>query len=202
MNRRNLFLRYFGLFVFFIGLVFNILMIANNSWPTFLFLIICLIGILQIAISFNTKNLNIYWQIVLRFIPIVLGYIILEINSASKDIFLIPDNYRGEIIIHYGIENGADKERDGFWRVYKIPSNGILETQYKLAGESVDNGKAKFFYVSEDGTTKRLKTYYINSENKDTISPQIISIKLWRENNKDILSFLVNTPNSKRFEKN
>ena len=201
MNRRNLFLRYFGLFIFTVGVIFNILMIVNKAWPTYLFLILCLIGILQIASSFIRKNIKISWQIFFGIIPFALGYIFLEINSTSKDIFLIPNNYRGEVNIHYGIENGAEKENDGIWRIYRIPANGILKSQYELKGESIDIGNAKYLYVDENGTEKAINVYCENCESKDTISMQIISIKLWGEKDKDHLSFFVDIPNSKFFNK-
>ena len=200
MNKRNLPLRYFGLFIFSLGVILNVLMIINEAWPTFLFVIICFIGIFQIAISFYKRNVRISWQFFFGIVPFALGYIYLEINSPSKDIFLIPENYRGEVVIDFGIENGADKESDGISRLYRIPSNGHLRTQYELKGESIDIGNTKYLYVDKNGTKEKLFVYCENCEDKDTISLQIISVRLWGENNKDHLSFFVDIPNSKYFK--
>ena len=58
MKKRNLILRYFGFFILIIGVVLNILMILGNAWPTYIYALFCLIGILQIVISNSLKNVK------------------------------------------------------------------------------------------------------------------------------------------------
>ena len=97
-------------------------MFVNQAWPTSLFFIICLIGIIQICFSYY-KKIKIGWQIFWSLIPFILGYAYLQIDAPSKDIYLIPNNYRGKVEILYGNADGQEKESEGFWRVYRIPEN-------------------------------------------------------------------------------
>ena len=52
MEKIKLFIRYLGLFILVIGIVLNIKMYLLNEWPTYLFLILSLFGILLIGISY------------------------------------------------------------------------------------------------------------------------------------------------------
>jgi hypothetical protein len=74
MKKRNLILRYFGFFILIIGVVLNILMILGNAWPTYIYALFCLIGILQIVISNSLKKILIVWQLFLVIIPFVVTY--------------------------------------------------------------------------------------------------------------------------------
>ena len=76
MNKKNLILRYFGLTILIIGIGLNIKMYVNQEWPTYVFYIVCFIGVLQIAASFLSKNIKIWWQIFWALIPFIFGFII------------------------------------------------------------------------------------------------------------------------------
>ena len=198
MTNRNLILRYFGVTVLIIGIIFNILMIVNEAWPTYLFFIICLIGIIQIVLSF-LKKIKIVWQIFWSLIPFILGYGYLQIDAPSKDIYLIPNNYQGKVEILYGIINGQKKESEGLWRVYRIPESGKLKTQYELKGNSISLDNCKFYYTDLKGNRKPLKVYDVNCGDGDTISVQIIN---WGSLGMEGKSqdFYVGVPNSKFFK--
>ncbi len=67
MKKVNLILRYFGFFVFFVGIILNIKMYIFDEWPTYLFFGLSLLGILLIGISYlnrinnnNQKKVNSY----------------------------------------------------------------------------------------------------------------------------------------------
>ena len=74
MIQKNLLLRYFGLVVLILGVILNVKMYLNQEWPTVLFFIICLIGIVQIIISFVFKKMGVVWQILWSLIPFILGF--------------------------------------------------------------------------------------------------------------------------------
>jgi hypothetical protein len=52
-------------------------------------------------------------------------------ESGEKEILIVPRNFHGYILILYNQEAGSPEEYDGSKRVYKIPDNGILRTQFK-----------------------------------------------------------------------
>lgn len=78
MKRKNLVLRYFGLFFLLMGVILNVKMFIDEAWPTYLFFIICIIGLVQIIISFLIKQIKIGWQIFWALIPFILGFIYLN----------------------------------------------------------------------------------------------------------------------------
>ena len=61
---------------------------------------------------------------------LILFMILMGCQRADDTIFIAPEGYVGYIVIIYNQTAGADKEyRDGS-RVYRIPSTGILLTQF------------------------------------------------------------------------
>ena len=199
MKNRNLILRYFGLLVFITGVIFNIRMFIIEAWPTGLFFIICLIGIIQVCFSYY-KQIKIGWQIFWSLIPFILGYAFLQIDAPSKDIYLIPNNYRGKVEILYGKEDGQEKESEGLWRIYRIPESGKLKTKYKLKGSSIYLYNCKYYYVDRNGNRKLLKVYDENSKEKDSVSVQIINWGSLGMNGKS-QDFYVDIPNNSFFNR-
>ena len=197
-------LRYFGIGIMILGIVLNILMVINQAWPTFLYSILFLIGLTFFLISKNFKNISNVLQIFIVAIPFLSYYVYAEINSASKDIFLIPNSYRGKVVILYDQKNGAEKEFEGNYRVYKIPTNGILKTKFKVKGNSWNIGNAKFYFVNGNQRIP-IKQYclYCDKEKIDTISVQSIPGESGSFSQKvtdgptKFLSFYVDIPNKK-----
>jgi hypothetical protein len=79
MRGKNLILRYFGLALLVIGIALNIKMYVNEEWPTYLFFIICFIGIVQIVLSYILKAMKSGWQIFWSLLPFAVGFIYLRI---------------------------------------------------------------------------------------------------------------------------
>jgi hypothetical protein len=79
MRGKNLILRYFGLALLVIGIALNIKMYVNEEWPTYLFFIICFIGIVQIVLSYILKAMKSGWQILWSLLPFAVGFIYLRI---------------------------------------------------------------------------------------------------------------------------
>ncbi|UFH34611.1 hypothetical protein [Flavobacterium acetivorans] len=50
------FTRYFGLFVFLVGVILNFKMYYFDEWPTYMFYILSFFGILLIGISYLMKR--------------------------------------------------------------------------------------------------------------------------------------------------
>ncbi|MCC4229912.1 DUF3238 domain-containing protein [Zunongwangia profunda] len=79
MRNKNLILRYFGLFLLVVGIILNVKMYIDEAWPTYLFFIISVIGIIQIIASFVSKQMKVSWQIHWALLPVVLGFIYLNL---------------------------------------------------------------------------------------------------------------------------
>jgi len=120
MKNRNLILRYFGLLVLITGVIFNIRMFIIEAWPTSLFFIICLIGIIQVCFSYY-KQIKIAWQIFWCLIPFILGYAYFQINAPSKDSVSVQ-------IINWG-NLGINGRSQNFY--VDIPNNSFFNRQNK-----------------------------------------------------------------------
>ena len=49
---------------------------------------------------------------------------------ADHEIIVVPKNYEGYIVMIYGQENGIAEQYEGKSRLYNIPSNGVLLSQF------------------------------------------------------------------------
>ncbi len=72
MKNKNLILRYFGLSLIMVGIVLNIKMYLYKEWSTYLFYLLCLIGIVQAIFSFTMKEMGKIWQILWIIIPFLI----------------------------------------------------------------------------------------------------------------------------------
>jgi hypothetical protein len=68
--------------------------------------------------------------------------------SAPEE-HLVPAGYVGDVFIVVGEARGVPPRRDGFTRVYEIPSSGLLVTQDDMSPRW---HSSKFFYVASDGS--------------------------------------------------
>ena len=183
-----------------IGIILNILMVVGQAWPTFLYGIFFLVGLIFYIISKNFNSIKIYQQIIIIVFPFLIFYVYEDANSPSKDLFLIPEGFRGKVVILYNQKDGQEKEFEGKYRVYKIPSTGILKTKFEVKGDSWNIGDAKYYYIN--GTEKiSIKQYclYCEKEKIDTISIQAIPGEggsfSSNENSIHYLSFYIDIPN-------
>jgi len=82
-------------------------------------------------------------------------------KKGEDEIYILPKDYTGKVIILYNQREGSEKEYQAGKRIYHIPENGILKTQF-----AVDYGITmlpKFFY--EDNNVKEEIPLIIESKN-------------------------------------
>ena len=195
-RQTNKILVWIGLITFIVGIGLNILMFVSQAWPTYLFFILCGIGIIQIFIALGFKKIKTVWQIFWSILPFLMLYGIIAKDSASYDIFLIQDGYRGQVVIEYGVQDGAKEEYDSRWRVYRVPANGHLKTMFTLKGNSIRLSDSKYYYVDKNGNRNELKHFCEHCKDKDTTSVQVIHGSLGTSNNKSFQDFIIDIPNN------
>ena len=169
-------------------------MVLSQAWPTYLFFIVMAVGTLLLLLSFFFKNLNTIWQIVIALIPFIAAYIYFDALSASKDKFLIPKGFIGEVTIRYNKPGGQDEKFEGRWRVYKIPSSGTLETKFKLKGNSINLSNSKYYYLDSTGNRFELRHYCEHCPDKDTIAIQVIYGVLGKSDEGTYQTFSIGSP--------
>ncbi|WP_413998181.1 DUF6843 domain-containing protein [Flavobacterium sp. W1B] len=193
MQNRILF--YCGLTLLTFGILVNVCMYIFEWYPTYIFILISIVGIIQILFSYVNIKIRKTWQTFWSLVPIFSGILYLQIISASKDIFLISENYRGKITIQYGQKNGAEKEFEGlWWRVYKVPKNGILNTKFVIKGNSISYSGSKYYFVDEKGNRKEIKRFCEYCEEKDTTNVQMIIGTLSRNKYGEYQDFYIDIP--------
>ena len=62
----------------------------------------------------------------------ILSVMLFGCSTAENEVFILPKEYRGYVLIIFNQKNGVPSKYNGEKRVYEIPQNGILKTQFKL----------------------------------------------------------------------
>jgi hypothetical protein len=81
-------------------------------------------------------------------------------DIAQPEIHLIPQGYSGEVFILHHVAAGEPMAREGWSRVYRIPSSGVLRSS---TGANEGWGMPRFFYLAADGRRERITGYWAAS---------------------------------------
>jgi len=195
---KNKILLFSGFLLFTFGTICIVRMFVYNSYPDYSFFIFCIVGLVQIFTAFINNRFKKRWQLFWVFLPIMIWFSYLEIESSSKDIFLIPDGFEGKVTIQYEQKNGAEKEFEKFWwRVYNIPRNGILKTKFEIKGNSISYSDSKYYFVNKNGNRKLIKQFCDYCKGKDTLNIQILPGKLIGKENGNYQEFYIDVPKNR-----
>ena len=86
------------------------------------------------------------------------------VQKAENTIRLIPNGYTGPIIIIFNQEDGSPVEYENGFRLYRIPENGVLKTQFK---PNYGSQKHHFYYVDESGTRDEIQFILVQGQNQE-----------------------------------
>jgi hypothetical protein len=82
-------------------------------------------------------------------------------DYAEKEKYLIPDSFRGKVIIFFNQPQGqAKKYEKKHVRVYSIPNNGILTTQFSTNPGFMPIGAEEYFLKNNEGQLTKLPIRY------------------------------------------
>jgi energy-coupling factor transporter transmembrane protein EcfT len=107
-----------------------------------------LLGIIFIWIAKTELKTKFVWTILP--LPLILStfFFAYQLNKAEPETFLIPQNFRGKIVIFYEEKCGQEPVYEQGRRIYKFPDNGILITNFKKTRGILDQ---EFYFVDETG---------------------------------------------------
>ena len=106
----------------------------------------------------NTQSQNKY-----LFRTLILSLFVLIGCKKSEDtITLIPDGFTGSIKIWFNQKDGHKKEYEGEKRLYIIPTNGVLKTNFD---PQFGYHFSEFYYVEENGQRKKIPALLDFNEN-------------------------------------
>jgi hypothetical protein len=67
-------------------------------------------------------------------------------NTAEAEVYLIPEGFTGKVNIVFNRNDGVPTKYEDGRRVYNIPSNGILLTQFKINDGFINR---EYYYVNK-----------------------------------------------------
>ena len=103
--------------------------------------------------------------ILITVISIIIGITIyLKYEIGEHETYIIPNSYKGEVVIFFDMDSGTSEEYEGNTRIYRIPSNGILKTKFKFNKGSIPIEWIYYFY-EDSKTRKKIKLTYIDISN-------------------------------------
>ncbi len=82
-------------------------------------------------------------------------------NKCEKEIYLLPDGFRGKLIVFFNQPDGQDIQYEDSARVYYIPQSGFLKSQFPKNGGCMNDGRINFFYLDSLGNRKPMD-YFLN----------------------------------------
>lgn len=86
-------------------------------------------------------------------------------QKAEDTVRLIPEGYVGSVLITFNQEDGEPKEYEDGKRIYIIPENGVLKTQF---GSNYGVQNHQFFYVNKEGN--RTEIPFVIVQEPDSIA--------------------------------
>ena len=82
-------------------------------------------------------------------------------KPAEPEIHLIPAGYMGNIYIFHNVPDGEPIRREGPYRVYEIPKDGILRSR---SSENLGwSFPPEYYYVTADEKRERIRGYWPTS---------------------------------------
>ena len=94
----------------------------------------------------------------LTLIVVVVGLYLFSFASSyltrpEKETYLIPDGYKGIVLVIFNQPNGEKPEYEDCRRIYRIPQTGVLFTQLKDEQGIINQ---EYFYISPNGQRRKL----------------------------------------------
>jgi len=96
-------------------------------------------------------GLPIYVSVALGILLLGSFFLITTINKNSLHIYLVPENFNGEVKVIYEQANNPPlvKERNKY--IYNIPTSGKLKTS-----SAMESGPVEVYYVNDQGLRKKV----------------------------------------------
>ena len=94
----------------------------------------------------------------LTLIVVVVGLYLFSFVSSyltrpEKETYLIPEGYKGTVLVIFNQPNGEKPEYEDGRRIYRIPQSGVLFTQLKDEQGIINQ---EYFYISPNGQRRKL----------------------------------------------
>jgi len=86
-------------------------------------------------------------------------------TKCEKEIFLLPKDFHGRLIVFFDQKDGQEKAFEGDARLYKVPQGGLMKSRFPKNGGCMSDNRIRFFYVDSLGQRAPL-LYFLDMEGK------------------------------------
>ncbi len=77
-------------------------------------------------------------------LSLIISFMLFSCDIGEQEIIVVPKDYKGYVLIIFNQKDGNPTKYEGKKRVYEIPQNGILKTQF--TGNYGSVGFADYYY--------------------------------------------------------
>jgi len=175
--------------IFYGGLAY-ILVALPIIWSWYVYLALAALALGGIFIALSKFSIPTKLQAMLVALPIISLFVLSWYSESSYNVFLIPEGYRGRVVVVHDCNDGASREFEGRYRVYKIGANGLLKSRFSFAGSAFDSLHSKYFYVDQQGKRTPIAE---GAEQKTVIVQGLWTLGARRTGDTEI-DFIVDTP--------
>jgi hypothetical protein len=94
----------------------------------------------------------------------IFGFVALFMSS-TKERFLIPDGYKGEVYVVYGVPDGEALHGTRWAVTYRIPKDGVLRVQGPLVRSWT---RTEYDYQTDSGKLERIRNFWPTTIHRTT----------------------------------
>ncbi len=125
----------------------------------------------NLNISFSLKLQNLFKRaLFLICTSLVLQFSLgCAIQTAQSEVHLVPKGFVGQVTLYFNELNGASPQWERGSRLYEIPANGQLRTQFAPNEGIRPIGITRFYYVDPSGKRTRIASLTTQNLAPDTI---------------------------------
>jgi len=184
----------FAILYLIYGIIMNIRMFTEKMWPTYLFFISMIIGILFLFLNKPTKQLKNYkfWQIIIGIIPVTFFFVYMQIVNIKYDTNVQNPTNENVLSLKTGIKKIEFSKYKGselsvFYKDFEKEITEIIwndEPPAKLSGVTFVINENKYYDIELDSIPKLFKmNLNMNWKMNEVGNSKIRNIKLIEENN-------------------
>jgi hypothetical protein len=130
----------------------------------FIPVIILGIGVIILWLTNKAFKFKILWTLFPIVIIPALISICVKLDTLPKEVFLIPEDYRGTVNIVYGQKCGLKVNVENDTMIYKIPQDGILIIKNEFKSGYIDH---TYYLVDKQGNKKLIDKMDVRDFNEE-----------------------------------
>lgn len=155
-----------GLVLVIYGMMLAMAVLAPviSSWPLFILIVLSL-GLSIVGLTFAkgvssrmARGLSLVINgCALAFDVLIISVLAMQFRGITRERFLIPEGYKGDIAVLYGVPNEPSLKKTGGVLTFEIPEDGILRTRDEML---LGPTRTQYYYQQPDGSLERIGNFW------------------------------------------